>query len=98
LYCTLCFDRSYCGIHILHDALFAPVVRSTHLRHHIAAIQQTTSHVFAVSWITFHHLIAGLKTLTRYLADGQLFMIRFLTAEVQLVCGGVSTHADMIGA
>uniref|UniRef100_T1JN73 Uncharacterized protein n=1 Tax=Strigamia maritima TaxID=126957 RepID=T1JN73_STRMM len=31
-------------------------------RHDVSTVQQATSHVFAMSWVAFNHLVCGLET------------------------------------
>merc|ERR1719511_111860 len=48
------------------------------LGHNITSVQETTGHVFAVSGITFHHLVGGLETGVGDFSNSQLFVVGLL--------------------
>ena len=70
---SLSLDCRYSGIHVL--------------RYYITTEQQTTSHIFAVTWVTFHHLIGWLKTGIGDFRDTQLFMVGFFSRDNWSVSG-----------
>lgn len=72
LNCPFRLDASNSGVHIL--------------RYHVPAVQQTTSHVLAMPWITFYHLIGWFKACTRDLSNAQLLVISFLGGDDRSVC------------
>ena len=73
LNCPFRLDASNSGVHIL--------------RYHVPAEQQTTSHVLAVTWIAFYHLIGWLKACTRDLSNAELLVVSFLGGDDRGVCG-----------
>ena len=48
------------------------------LWNHITTVQQTTGHIFTMTWVTFHHLIGWFKAGIGDFSNTQLFMISFL--------------------
>ena len=46
--------------------------------YHITTVQQTTGHVFPMTWVTFNHLISWLKTGIGDFSNTQLLVISFL--------------------
>ena len=48
------------------------------LWNHITTVQQTTGHIFTMTWVTFHHLIGWLKAGIGDFSNTQLFVISFL--------------------
>ena len=72
-----CLDASNSGVHIF--------------RYHVPTEQQATSHVLAVTWIAFHHLIGWLKACTRDLSDAQLLVVSFLGGDDR----GVSSEREV---
>ncbi|CAH3119946.1 unnamed protein product, partial [Porites lobata] len=57
------------------------------LGYHITTVQQTASHVFAMTWITFHHLIGWLKTGIGDFSNTQLFMVGFFSRDNWSISG-----------
>ena len=57
------------------------------LRYYITTEQQTASHIFAVTWVTFHHLIGWLKTGIGDFRDTQLFMVGFFSRNNWSISG-----------
>uniref|UniRef100_A0A915I2L9 Uncharacterized protein n=1 Tax=Romanomermis culicivorax TaxID=13658 RepID=A0A915I2L9_ROMCU len=57
------FDTGDRGVHVLG--------------YHVAPIQQTDGHIFAVSRVAFNHLVVRLETHVSNVGDGQLFVIGF---------------------
>ena len=51
------------------------------LGYHITTVQQTAGHVFAVTWVTFNHLIGWLKTHVCDLCNSQLLVVSFLSRD-----------------
>jgi len=51
------------------------------LGHNITPVEEAASHVFAMAWITFDHLIGRLKAGICYLSDRKLLMISFLRGD-----------------
>ena len=51
------------------------------LGHNITSVEEAASHVFAMAWITFDHLIGRLKAGICYLSDRKLLMISFLRGD-----------------
>ena len=68
----LCFDCCYGSVHIF--------------RYNIPSIQHTASHVLAVTWITFHHLIGWFKTSICDFSNGELLMVSFFCRNNRRVC------------
>ena len=64
---SLGLDCRYSSIHVL--------------RYYITTEQQTASHIFAVTWVTFHHLIGWLKTGIGDFSNTQLFMVGFFSRD-----------------
>ena len=44
---------------------------------HITAVEQASSHVFAVAWVTFDHLVVWLEARHRDLLDRVCFVLGF---------------------
>ena len=57
------------------------------LRYYITTEQQTASHIFAVTWVTFHHLIGWLKTGICDFSNTQLFMVGFFSRDNWSISG-----------
>ena len=57
------------------------------LRYYITTEQQTASHIFAVTWVTFHHLIGWLKTGIGDFSNTQLFMVGFFSRDNWSISG-----------
>ena len=72
LNCPFRLDASNSGVHIL--------------RYHVPAEQQTTSHILAVPWVAFYHLIGWLKACTSDLSNAQLLVVSFLGRDDRSVC------------
>ena len=56
------------------------------LGYNITSVQHTAGHVFAVTWVTFHHLVDWFKTSVGDLGDGQLLVESFLCRDDRGVC------------
>ena len=56
-------------------------------RHHISAVQHTTSHVLAVTRVALHHLVSGLEASVSDLGDRQLFVVSLLGGDHRSVGG-----------
>ncbi|ELK23891.1 hypothetical protein MDA_GLEAN10020514 [Myotis davidii] len=54
---------------------------------HVTMVQQTTSHVFTMARVTFHHLVAWLKALIGDFCYRKLFMVGFLSRDDRGICG-----------
>ena len=57
------------------------------LWYHITTEQQTASHIFAMTWIAFHHLIGWLKAGVGDFSNSQLLMIGFLSRDDRSISG-----------
>ena len=57
------------------------------LGYHISAEQQTTSHVFAMTWVTFNHLIGWFKAGIGDFSNTQLLMVSFLSRDNRSIGG-----------
>ena len=57
------------------------------LGYHISAEEQTASHVFAVTWVTFDHLIGWLKAGISDLSNTQLLVVGFLSRDNRSIGG-----------
>ena len=51
------------------------------LGHHVPTVQQTAGHVFAMTWITFNHLIGWLKASVGDFRNTQLLVVGFLSRD-----------------
>ena len=56
-------------------------------RYHITAKQQTASHIFAMTWVTFYHLIGRLKTHVGDFSNSQLLVVGFLSRDHRSISG-----------
>ena len=80
---------SWAPVHKLNGSLGLDCCNSSiHiLGYHITTKQQTASHVFAVTWVTFNHLIGWLKTHVCDLRDSQLLVVGFLSRDNRSIGG-----------
>ena len=62
--CTLGLDSCNCGIDILRD--------------NISAVQHAASHVLAVTWVAFDHLVGRLEASIGDFSNSQLFVVSLL--------------------
>ena len=57
------------------------------LWYHITTVQQTASHVFTMTWVTFHHLIGWLKAGIGDFSNAQLLVVGFLSRDNRSISG-----------
>ena len=76
-------EASWTPVHKLNGSLGLDCCNSCiHiLGYHVTTEQQTAGHVFAVTWVTFNHLIGWLKTHVCDLCNSQLFVVSFLSRD-----------------
>jgi len=53
----------------------------------ITTVQHTTGHVFAVTWVTFHHLVGWLEASVGDFGNGELLVVGLLGGDDWGVCG-----------
>lgn len=73
-------ESSRAPVHELYRPLgFYSAYRSIYIfRYHVSAEQQAASHVLAMTWVAFYHLIRRLKTGVRDFGNIQLLVVSFL--------------------
>ena len=69
---SLGLDRGNSGVDVLGDD--------------VTSVQHTAGHVFAVTWITFYHLVGWLEASVGDLGNGELFMIGLLGGDDWGIC------------
>ena len=86
---TTNLEASWAPVHKLNGSLGLDGCNSCiHiLWYHITTVQQTASHVFAVTWITFHHLIGWLKAGISDFSNTQLLVVGFLGRDNRSIGG-----------
>ena len=82
-------ESSWAPVHKLNGSLGLDCCNSCiHiLGYHITTVQQTTGHVFAVTRVTFNHLIGWLKTGIGYFRNTQLLVVSFLSRDNRSIGG-----------
>ena len=82
-------EASWTPVHKLNGSLGLDCCNSCiHiLRNHVTTVQQTAGHVFAVTWVTFNHLIGWLKAGIGDFSNTQLFVVSFLSRDNRSIGG-----------
>ena len=63
------------------------------LGYHITTVQQTAGHVFAVTWVTFYHLVGWLEASIGDFSNTQLLVVSFFSRDNRSIGGQREVNA-----